>query len=408
MAAYKSTDKSVAVYNAGWGGSQTADWVNNPTGLDAFDGVATLGAASNLMLIALGTNDINNSVAQATFLANMNTLYNKAKTATNDVLFVIPHYMNSTLKSFAVQDGYWNAFKAQCDANGQKYFDCKTIPGFETWASSVAAGYMGDANVHLSAAGADAVANGVFKYLMTAAGQQLPWTPLDLGASLIAYWDAERGVTLNRSGALVNTWADAQGGLAPAQGVSGAKPQYDPIGFNGRPGVSFDGIDDYLNVASTGALPAGSDPCEIWALVDQKANLDATTRRVIEYGAGSNSGRLLAKTGSSSANDFGAFCGSGAAVFSSQERTVNFLGRHVIRGLYTPTTVRAEIDGVAAGLANGVPATATTRTALGSSSTSTASAFFQGMISAVIITGPLTSDQAAKLAAFLKTRGGTP
>jgi len=168
MAAYKAADKSVAVYNAGWAGSQTSDWTNNPTGLDAFDGVATLGAASNLVLIALGTNDINNSIAQATFLANMNALYNKAKTATNDVLFIIPHYMNSTLKSFAIQDGYWTAFKTQCDANGQKYFDCKTIPGFATYAAAVAAGYMGDAAVHLSAAGSAAIATAIYSYLRAA------------------------------------------------------------------------------------------------------------------------------------------------------------------------------------------------------------------------------------------------
>jgi hypothetical protein len=168
MAAYKAADKSVAVYNAGWAGSQTADWTNNPTGLDAFDGVAALGSVSALVLIALGTNDINNSVAQATFLANMNALYNKAKTATNDVLFIIPHYMNSTLKSFAIQDGYWTAFKAQCDANGQKYFDCKTIPGFATYAASVAAGYMGDAAVHLSAAGSAAQAVAIYNYLRAA------------------------------------------------------------------------------------------------------------------------------------------------------------------------------------------------------------------------------------------------
>lgn len=238
--------------------------------------------------------------------------------------------------------------------------------------------------------------------------QQPPWTPADLGASLLAYWDAEQIATFSLSGSLVNSWADAKGGLTPAQAVSGAKPQYDPVGFNGRPGVSFDGIDDYLNIASTGALPAGADACEMWALVDQKANLDAIGRRVCEYGNGFQTARFLGKVASSTANRFGAYAGNGSAALTSQETTPTFSGRHVVRGLFTSTSVQAEVDGVAAPSTAVVPATSQTRLAIGSGSAATASNFFQGTISAVVITGPLTSDQAAKLATFLKTRGSTP
>ncbi|HTM77999.1 MAG TPA: hypothetical protein VL133_10260, partial [Devosia sp.] len=77
---------------------------------------------------------------------------------------------------------------------------------------------------------------------------QISWSPLALGASLLAWWDASQGVSL--SGSQVTAWADRKSGYSVAQGTGAARPLWSATSFGGKPGLTFDGIDDLLNMES--------------------------------------------------------------------------------------------------------------------------------------------------------------
>ena len=81
---------------------------------------------------------------------------------------------------------------------------------------------------------------------LTLGGAAAPaWTPLDLGARLAIWHDAEF-VTLT-SGA-VSSWDDLSGnGRHATQTTAASRPTVDATGINGRPALLFDGMNDYLN-----------------------------------------------------------------------------------------------------------------------------------------------------------------
>jgi hypothetical protein len=78
------------------------------------------------------------------------------------------------------------------------------------------------------------------------------WTPGNLGASLVAWWDANQGVVL--SGSNVTSWTDRTGGFVANGGVS---PTFSATARNGTPGLTFDGSTQYLTFTPTG-FPAGN------------------------------------------------------------------------------------------------------------------------------------------------------
>ena len=75
---------------------------------------------------------------------------------------------------------------------------------------------------------------------------------------------ADRGVTLN--GSTVSAWADQSGNAKDyTQATPGSQPTYNATGLNGRPTLTFDGVDDTLTSALD--LPANSTtPSFLWLL----------------------------------------------------------------------------------------------------------------------------------------------
>jgi hypothetical protein len=76
----------------------------------------------------------------------------------------------------------------------------------------------------------------------------------------------------------------------------------------------------------------------------------------------------------------------------------------VQRAIITATSVQQDVDGVAGSPTAVVPATGTTRLRLGANSANTAGSPANVIISAALITGPLTDAQAAQLYAYLNRR----
>jgi hypothetical protein len=195
-----------------------------------------------------------------------------------------------------------------------------------------------------------------------------------------------------------------EGSTAPAQDVvvQGSAA----YGF-GRPGLIFDGSDDELTLGSV-PFPTGANASEVWVLCDQQAPpSDTGSRYPFSYGGGAvvanRDIRRIVTTGVNRAR--GAY-GDGSTTFFSDNTAVDLSGRHVLRANYGANDIRMDVDGSAGTSTALTPATGSARTRIGGINAGTAASFWQGQIAAVLVTNPLSTDQASQLLTYLKARGG--
>jgi len=239
-------------------------------------------------------------------------------------------------------------------------------------------------------------------------GRARGWTPSDLGSLLLAYWDAERLDKIDLSGSLVNSWTDSVGALSASQSTSGFKPVYSATSFNGRPGITFDGTDDLLlNTAlAANLLPTGSNPSEIWVLVNQTV-LPAvtTTGTVFLYGTtGANNRRVIRRVVVSAVNRAQASTGTGGGTTQISDTVGDLSGYHVMQMVTDAVNTNIAIDGAAPISGAVVPNSLNSAIAMGCVTGGTNP--FGGSINKIIVTAPLDSAQRALLLAFLKPIGG--
>lgn len=235
--------------------------------------------------------------------------------------------------------------------------------------------------------------------------------PTDLGASLFAFWDAERTDLITKDGSnLVSSWKDVVGGYDAVQAIGASKPLWSAIGFNGRPCVIPDGIDDEMTLAPVPAgIPIGSSGCIMLALVDQTAlPADATARAVAAYGGSSNSvNRYLARIVVSGQNRAQAQAGNGSVSVNANLLSADFSGRHLAAAVITGADVIAQMDGVSSTPSVTVPGTTSTRLRLFSLTSTSPGAFWGSPTSALLITSPtLTAGQLASITAWANARKG--
>lgn len=77
------------------------------------------------------------------------------------------------------------------------------------------------------------------------------WTPSDLGASLALWLDADDASTITLNGSNVSQWDDKSGNARHAvQATAVSQPTYTINGLNGKPVLTFDGVDDLLETPS--------------------------------------------------------------------------------------------------------------------------------------------------------------
>lgn len=233
------------------------------------------------------------------------------------------------------------------------------------------------------------------------------WSPAALGASLLGWWDAERSDLITQASTTVSSWKDVVAGYDAAQATGALKPIYSANSFNGRPGLTFDGVDDCLELLSQ-PFPSGSSPSELWALVDQASlAADTTVRVAFSYGADTtNDRRGLDRQVDTGVNRIRGVVGSGAAFTIAPNANVDFSGRHVVRLSVGAASARSDLDGVLGADTAATPATGALRVRIGAFSNASSGAFWKGGISAIAVTQSLTAAQAAQLTAYLKSRGG--
>jgi len=80
---------------------------------------------------------------------------------------------------------------------------------------------------------------------LAAVGAPALWTPANITTAL--WLDAADASTITESGGAVSEWNDKSGnGRNASQGEVGSRPSYSATGFNGLPGVTFDGANDRM------------------------------------------------------------------------------------------------------------------------------------------------------------------
>lgn len=229
-------------------------------------------------------------------------------------------------------------------------------------------------------------------------------TPLTiLGSLLVGWWDAGRSDLITHDGSnLVSSWKDVIGGYDLTQGTAGAKPVYSATSFGSRPGVTFDGADDYLRLASTPAsFPVGNATSEIWLCGDQTIDKAvATSVNAFTYGATTHS-RAVRRT-VASADNRANVTASGA---SASNTNGVWFGRHYVRGIFVDGAINPHLDGVAG--SNGAATLATTASSItmGANNSSTAGSFFGGVIDQVLVLNAApTADQVTALNTYFAAR----
>lgn len=231
------------------------------------------------------------------------------------------------------------------------------------------------------------------------------WTPTALGASLLGWWDAEDASTITQSGGIVSAWNDKVASYSLTQATGSSRPTYSASSFNSRPAVSFDGVDDCVELASV-PFPVNANASELWLLVDQQTlAADGNIRTAFGYGAVAATARQLQRL-SATGNKARAATGDGAAAQLAQNAG-DFSGRCVVRAIIGATTTNCHLNGVATTDVAVVPATtAAGRVRIGANTSTTAGQFAQVGVSAALVTSSLSTADAAKLLAYLKARGG--
>jgi hypothetical protein len=92
-------------------------------------------------------------------------------------------------------------------------------------------------------------------------GPQL-WRPSDLGSALALWLDAEDAASITLNESTVSQWNDKSGNNRHAsQATAANQPTYTLNGLNGKPVLTFDGVNDFFTMTSpvnAAALPSAS------------------------------------------------------------------------------------------------------------------------------------------------------
>lgn len=221
------------------------------------------------------------------------------------------------------------------------------------------------------------------------------WTPLALGSDLYGWWTADDADSFYDG-----EWLDQVAGVL----LSG-NAAYSATAMNGRPAITFDGSQHLRTTAYPSGWPT-TGGVEIWVASKQDALVaDTTTRVAASLGVGTEGEyRYVGRAVVSGNNRLRAFEGYN----THTDTTGDLSGRHFIGASWADDglSVTTWFDGVSAG-----PTTqAFTGTAVannltvGARSSSTPSLFWNGAISDVVVTPPLSSTKRAHLIAWGATR----
>lgn len=227
---------------------------------------------------------------------------------------------------------------------------------------------------------------------------------------MIEFWDAARGDTISSYTDstytdAVTSWLGTVTGANLAQSTPLLQPWYRPTGLAGAPCIQFDGTQQYLtclDAAFLALLPSAAVPSELWVVCSQDAlAADTTERYVAGWGPASvTNGRAISRFVNTGVNRARGRIGINGSAVSVNDAAIDFSGVHVIRHIVGATQSSLSVDGGVLTTAAAVPVTTNQRFRVGAIPAAAASNWWQGKISAVLVTKPLTDDQAAALHSY--------
>lgn len=219
-------------------------------------------------------------------------------------------------------------------------------------------------------------------------------------------WWTEAPSTLTVSGGLVSEWRTIKNAYAAVQATEAARPAYGATGFNGRPVVTGDGVDDFLSYEGVGNFPTGATPREIVLVIDQPAlPADTTQRTPFSYGSNLNAGTVqVQRLVASGVNRGRVIVGDGASSVAPQNASADFSGRCLVRCIIEATRARIDINGVEGSWSDVVPATGSVRTRLFASTAGSVASFWGGGAVFEGVYQRMTDAQWAERAAFWNAR----
>lgn len=227
------------------------------------------------------------------------------------------------------------------------------------------------------------------------------WAPTDLGAQLLAWWNAD-----DLANGAVSAWADRKGSLTPAQATGGFQPIKAATSFNAAyGGVTLDGTDDRLLLAGVGSLPVGTAGGELHALASQDAaGATAGDRNLFSYGAaGSAAARWLVRSPVTSINRFRVKDGTSTLA----NLTGDFTGPHIVSGAWAGVLQYGWFDGAPTSPASGGSSfnTIGTNICIGAIQSGGVQ-FWQGVIRHIFATVALTDARRDKLTGWMAWDSG--
>lgn len=203
-----------------------------------------------------------------------------------------------------------------------------------------------------------------------------PYVALAAKLVLAVDWRRDDLVSVSSSPALASSVLDVIAAHDFAQASGSLQPGYEPPG-----GLTFDGLDDFLNLPST-PMPTGANPFYFAAIVDQQAlAANTTVRTIASWGSTTDSTRaLLQRVVSGGVNRAFLRVGTGSGSVTLTFAGVDFSGVHVVEAWGDGTNIYLCVDGGTPVTAACVPGIGTTRTRLGSSTATLGANFWQGEV----------------------------
>lgn len=235
------------------------------------------------------------------------------------------------------------------------------------------------------------------------------FSPLALGDKLVAWWDAEEYASLTLASGLVTTWAPKIGAGNYTQATTTNKPAYDATGFNGRPCVTFDGVDNFMAQASgVGPFPTGASIDHEIFILEQNDTADADTAGDIffTFGGATQATCVRMSRAVSGGNMRRTFSvGSGAAGVVATETTVARAVPHLFSARIYAGGAAMAVDKRAEQVISVAHSISSSRARLGSSEATSPGSYANTRLNSIILTTALTAAERAAMKDWGCARG---
>lgn len=169
----------------------------------------------------------------------------------------------------------------------------------------------------------------------------------------------------------LDAWIDVDATpLTLAQATVASQPAWSTSEWRGTTkGITLDGVDDFMSVASTTGIPTGANAGEIWLTADQTTEATTTDALTIFAYGGTTAGtyRAIQRVVVDGINRVRVTDGT----VSVTDAEVDFSGPHYIRAWFSGTEMGLAVDGRDVGSVALVPATGTDIVTLGIATSAT-------------------------------------